>query len=144
METHQLLSTFVLHVILQYQHPVLQLEVMIAYFGSQWIFMLGNVRTERLFFLQELKDAVKRCLGHFQECSCPSISFPINWSPKLPVDTVADTMIEAVLNFARAYPKKKREVQFVICPGDRAAYEVSNLLLTTHKTENSKSISIDD
>lgn len=53
-------------------------------------------------------------------------------------------MIEAVLNFARAYPEKKREVQFVICPGDRAAYEVSNLLLTTHKTENSESISIDD
>ncbi|KAL9848670.1 protein mono-ADP-ribosyltransferase PARP9 isoform 2-T2 [Geothlypis trichas] len=98
METHHPVSTFVLHVILQYQHPVLQLE--------------------------ELKDAVKRCLGHFQEYSCPSISFPINWSPKLPVDTVADTMIEAVLNFARAYPEKKREVQFVICPGDRAAYEV--------------------
>uniref|UniRef100_A0A8C3M6F2 Uncharacterized protein n=1 Tax=Geospiza parvula TaxID=87175 RepID=A0A8C3M6F2_GEOPR len=78
------------------------------------------------FFLQELKDAVKRCLDHFQEHSCPSVSFPINWSPKLPVDTVADTMIEAVLNFARAYPKKKREVQFVICPGDRAAYEVTN------------------
>ncbi|NXF24833.1 PARP9 polymerase, partial [Rhodinocichla rosea] len=97
METHQLPSTFVLHVILQYQHPVLQLE--------------------------ELKDAVKRCLNHFQEHSCPSVSFPINWSPKLPVDTVADTMMEAVLNFARAYPKKKREVQFVICPGDRAAYE---------------------
>ncbi|XP_030808414.1 protein mono-ADP-ribosyltransferase PARP9 [Camarhynchus parvulus] len=98
METHQLPSTFVLPVALQYQHPVLQLE--------------------------ELKDAVKRCLDHFQEHSCPSVSFPINWSPKLPVDTVADTMIEAVLNFARAYPKKKREVQFVICPGDRAAYEV--------------------
>ncbi|NWR19461.1 PARP9 polymerase, partial [Emberiza fucata] len=104
METHQLPSTFVLHVILQYQHPVLQLE--------------------------ELKNAVKRCLDHFQEHSCPSISFPINWSPKLPVDTVADTMIEAVLNFARAYPKKKREVQFVICPGDRAAYEVTNLFFS--------------
>ncbi|NWZ96902.1 PARP9 polymerase, partial [Nesospiza acunhae] len=97
METHQLPSTFVLPVPLQYQHPVLQLE--------------------------ELKDAVKRCLDHFQEHLCPSVSFPINGSPKLPVDTVADTMIEAVLNFARAYPKKKREVQFVICPGDDAAYE---------------------
>ncbi|NXX66940.1 PARP9 polymerase, partial [Spizella passerina] len=97
MGTHQQLSTFVLHVLLQYQHPVLQLE--------------------------ELKDAVKRCLDHFQEYSCPSVSFPINWSPKLPVDTVADTMIAAVLNFARVFPKKKREVQFVICPGDRAAYE---------------------
>uniref|UniRef100_A0A8C3MAQ6 Uncharacterized protein n=1 Tax=Geospiza parvula TaxID=87175 RepID=A0A8C3MAQ6_GEOPR len=84
------------------------------------------------FFLQELKDAVKRCLDHFQEHSCPSVSFPINWSPKLPVDTVADTMIEAVLNFARAYPKKKREVQFVICPGDRplkAAHSFNALVL---------------
>ncbi|NXE61281.1 PARP9 polymerase, partial [Calcarius ornatus] len=138
METRQLFSTFVLHVVLQYQHPVLQLEVMIAYFGSQWIFMLVDVRTERLFFLQELKDAVKRCLDHFREDSCPSFSFPINWSPKLPVDTVADTMIEAVLNFARAYPTKKREVQFVICPGDRAAYEVTNLKLYSakYKLEN--------
>ncbi|XP_054492283.2 protein mono-ADP-ribosyltransferase PARP9 isoform X2 [Agelaius phoeniceus] len=98
MKTHPLLSTFVLHVVLQYQNTVLQLE--------------------------ELKDAVKRCLGHFPGYSCPSVSFPINWSRKLPVDTVADTMIEAVLNFARAYPKKKREVQFVICPGDRASHEV--------------------
>ncbi|CAN8218481.1 unnamed protein product [Coccothraustes coccothraustes] len=93
----ELPSTFVLHMLVQYQHPVLQLE--------------------------ELEDAVKRCLGHFQEDSCPSFSFPINWSPKLPVDTVADTMIEAVLNFAETYPMKKREVQFVICPGDHAAWE---------------------
>ncbi|XP_039586104.1 protein mono-ADP-ribosyltransferase PARP9 isoform X1 [Passer montanus] len=98
MKTHQLPSTFVLHVILQCQHPVLQLE--------------------------ELKDAVKRCLDHFQEDSSPSVSFPINWSPKLPVDLVAETMIEAVLNFARAHPRKKKEVQFVICPDDRAACEV--------------------
>ncbi|XP_058665573.1 protein mono-ADP-ribosyltransferase PARP9 [Ammospiza caudacuta] len=113
MGSHQLLSTFVLHVLLQYQHPVLQLE--------------------------ELKDAVTRCLGHFQEYSCPSVSFPINWSPKLPVDTVADTMIEAVLNFARVYPKKKREVQFVICPGDRAAYEVvlRKFYSAKYKLENS-------
>lgn len=109
MKTHQLPSTFVLHVVLQCQHPVLQLE--------------------------ELEDAVKRCLGHFQEDSCPSVSFPINWSPKLCLDTVVDTMIEAVLNFARAYPTKKREVQFIICPDDRAAWEVTNLLLTTHKED---------
>ncbi|NWS09531.1 PARP9 polymerase, partial [Motacilla alba] len=94
-KTQKPLSTFVLHVVLQYQHPVLQLE--------------------------ELKDAVKRCLGHFQDPSPPSVSFPINWSPKLPVDVVADTMIEAVLNFARTHPTKKREVQFVICPDDHEA-----------------------
>ncbi|NXP65868.1 PARP9 polymerase, partial [Chloropsis cyanopogon] len=94
-------STLVLHVALQCQHPVLQLE--------------------------EVKDAVERCLGHFQDHSCPSVSFPVNWSPGLPVDVVADTMIEAVLNFARAHPTKKREVQFVICPDDVDAYEVTNL-----------------
>ncbi|NXI15516.1 PARP9 polymerase, partial [Irena cyanogastra] len=95
---NELPSTFVLHVVLQCQHPALQLE--------------------------ELKDAVKKCLGHFQDRSSPSVSFPINWSPELPVDIVAETMIEAVLNFARADPKKTREVQFVICPDDRDAYEV--------------------
>ncbi|NXM11930.1 PARP9 polymerase, partial [Ploceus nigricollis] len=105
-------STFVLHMVLQYQHPVLQLE--------------------------ELKDVVKRCLGHFQDDSSPSVSFPINWSSKLPVDIVAETMIEAVLNFARAHPKKKREVQFVICPDDHAAYEVvlRKCYSTKYKLEN--------
>ncbi|NWT92299.1 PARP9 polymerase, partial [Urocynchramus pylzowi] len=98
IKRRELPSTFVLHVVLRYQHPALQLE--------------------------ELKDAVKRCLGHFQDHSSPSFSFPIYWSPKLPVDIVAETMIEAVLNFARAHPTKKREVQFVICPDDYAAYEV--------------------
>lgn len=87
-----------------------------------------------MFCLQELKDAVKRCLGYFQDHSSPSVSFPINWSPELPVDIVAETMIEAVLNFARAHPAK-REVQFVVCPDDHAAYEVTNLLLTTHKED---------
>ncbi|NXR48589.1 PARP9 polymerase, partial [Hippolais icterina] len=90
--------TFVLHVVLQCQHPVLLCE--------------------------ELKDAVKRCLGHFHDRSSPSVSFPVNWSPELPVDIVAETMIEAVLNFARANPTKDREVQFVICPDDLDAYKV--------------------
>lgn len=86
-----------------------------------------------MFFLQELKDVVKKSLGYFQDGSSPSVSFPVNWSPVLPVDIAAETMIEAVLDFARAHPKKNREVQFVICPHDRDAYEVTNLLLTTHK-----------
>ncbi|NXD19741.1 PARP9 polymerase, partial [Spelaeornis formosus] len=95
---HELPPTFVMYVALQYQHPLLQCE--------------------------ELKDAVKRCLGHFQDHSSPSVSFPVYWSPLLPVDIVAETMIEAVLNFARAHPTKKKEVQFAICPDDHHAYEL--------------------
>ncbi|NXQ57738.1 PARP9 polymerase, partial [Anthoscopus minutus] len=95
---HELPSTFVLHVALRCQHPVLQCE--------------------------ELKDAVKRCLGHFQNDSSLSVSFPVNWSPVLPVDIAAETMIEAILNFARAHPTKKGEVQLVICPDDLHAHEV--------------------
>ncbi|NXO91041.1 PARP9 polymerase, partial [Certhia brachydactyla] len=94
----ELPATFVLHVPLQCQHPVLQWE--------------------------ELKDAVKRCLGHFQDHSSPSVSFPIYWPTELPVNIVAETLIEAVLNFARAHPTKKREVQFVVSPDDHGPYEV--------------------
>ncbi|XP_066046406.1 protein mono-ADP-ribosyltransferase PARP9 [Chamaea fasciata] len=97
-KSRELHPTFVLHVPLQYQHPVLLCE--------------------------ELKDVVKKSLGHFQDRSSPSVSFPVYWSPLLPVDIVAETMIEAVLAFARAHPTKNREVQFVICPDDRDAYEV--------------------
>ncbi|NXB17224.1 PARP9 polymerase, partial [Rhagologus leucostigma] len=94
----ELPGAFVLHVALQYQHPLLQCE--------------------------ELKDAVKRCLGHFQDHSPPSVSFPVDWSPVLSIDIVAETVIEAVLNFARAHPLKEREVQFVVFPDDLDAYEV--------------------
>ncbi|NWR07264.1 PARP9 polymerase, partial [Paradoxornis webbianus] len=111
-KSRELHPTFVLHVPLQYQHPVLLCE--------------------------ELKDVVKKSLGHFQDRSSPSVSFPVYWSPVLPVDIVVETMIEAVLDFARAHPTKNREVQFVICPDDQDAYEVTNLLLTTpkYKLEN--------
>ncbi|NXE34378.1 PARP9 polymerase, partial [Ptilorrhoa leucosticta] len=106
IKRRELPGTFVLHVALRYQHPVLQCE--------------------------ELKDAVKRCLGHFQDHSSPSVSFPVDWSPVLSIDLVAETMIETVLNFARAYPMKKREVQFVIFPDELDAYEVTNLNLCQH------------
>ncbi|NWR42748.1 PARP9 polymerase, partial [Regulus satrapa] len=124
---HELPPTFVLHVALQCQHPALQREVMLTDLAFGWVFMLPDSRTERFcFFLQELKDAVKRCLAFFPDHSTPSVSFPVKWSPVLPVDIVAETMIEAVLSFARAHPMKKREVHFVICPDDLDAYEVTN------------------
>ncbi|NXG00852.1 PARP9 polymerase, partial [Sakesphorus luctuosus] len=89
----------VLHVVpRQYQHPVLQCE--------------------------ELKHAVKRCLSYFQDRPYASISFPVKWSFKLPVDIVAETMTEEVLDFARAHPDKRRDVQFVIFPDDLDAYQV--------------------
>ncbi|NWR27543.1 PARP9 polymerase, partial [Tachuris rubrigastra] len=90
---------FVLHVVLrEYEHLVLQYE--------------------------ELKHAVKRCLSQVQQYS--SVSFPVKWPLKLPVDLVAEAMIEEVLNFARAHPEK-RDVQFVICPEDHNVYQVTNL-----------------
>ncbi|NWW79429.1 PARP9 polymerase, partial [Climacteris rufus] len=102
---------FVLHVVLQHSHPVLQ--------------------------CQELKNAVETCLRNLQEQPSPSVSFPIPWS-SLPIDIVAETMIEEVLNFARAHPEAKREVQFVICPDNLDAYQVleRKLLAAKHKLEN--------
>uniref|UniRef100_U3KGJ2 Poly(ADP-ribose) polymerase family member 9 n=1 Tax=Ficedula albicollis TaxID=59894 RepID=U3KGJ2_FICAL len=90
-------------------------------------FVYGSIRLRIVQLpenLTELKNAVKRCLGYFQDPSPPSVSFPVNWSPVLPVDVVAETMIEAVLSFAREHPTKKREVQFVICSDDVHAREV--------------------
>ncbi|NWI75534.1 PARP9 polymerase, partial [Dryoscopus gambensis] len=107
----ELPGMFVLHVALQYEHPVLQCE--------------------------ELKDAVKRCLD-FQDHSCPSVSFPVDWSPMLSIDIVAETMIEAVINFAEAHPMKTREVQIVIFPDDLDGYEVlrRKLYSAKHKLES--------
>ncbi|XP_008636505.1 PREDICTED: poly [ADP-ribose] polymerase 9 isoform X1 [Corvus brachyrhynchos] len=112
MKRRELPGVPVLNVVLRCQHPVLQCE--------------------------ELKDAVKRCLGHFQDHSSPSVSFPVDWSPMLSIDIVAETMIEAILNFGRAHPMKKREVQFVVFPDDLDVCKVlqRKFYSANHKLEN--------
>ncbi|XP_014794912.1 PREDICTED: poly [ADP-ribose] polymerase 9 [Calidris pugnax] len=72
------------------------------------------------------QDAVKRCLCYIRKQQFPSVSFSPNgiWLSVLDVETVADIMIEEVLNFARTKPEENLDVQVVFCPGDYIAYQV--------------------
>ncbi|XP_035188315.1 protein mono-ADP-ribosyltransferase PARP9 [Oxyura jamaicensis] len=74
---------------------------------------------------EQLKEAVTKCLYHIRDLKSPSVSFPAKgiWSKTLPEETVAEIMIEEVSNFARKYPEKLLDVQFVFCPDDSASYQ---------------------
>ncbi|NXC45747.1 PARP9 polymerase, partial [Penelope pileata] len=87
--------------------------------------ILGPQYSHTVLLCEQLKDAVYKCLYFIRDRPSPSISFPAKiWPSVLPEDTMAETMIEGVLNFASKYPEKIIQVQIVFCPDDHTTYQI--------------------
>ncbi|NXX83351.1 PARP9 polymerase, partial [Urocolius indicus] len=112
--------------LLQYS-PQQQLVLTKGYnLPSQYVLhVVWSQYSHRVLLCQALRDAVTGCLRYCQDSRTPSISFPANavWSLVLPVDIVAEIMVEQVLSFATAHPEEKLEVQFVFWPRDSNTHQ---------------------
>ncbi|KFQ33736.1 Poly [ADP-ribose] polymerase 9, partial [Merops nubicus] len=79
----------------------------------------------RVLPCEELRAAVTKCLQYCQNLPNPSLSFPAHaFCSSLLHYQQAEIMTEEVLNFARACPEKKLDVQVVSCPDDFDAYQI--------------------
>lgn len=83
-----------------------------------------------MFFLQRLKNAVRKCLEKCLELSLTSISFPALGTGNIGVckDQAAKIMLDEVLMFARNHLRKQLTVKFVIFPTEMETYKVSEYL----------------
>lgn len=82
-----------------------------------------------MFFLQRLKDAVRKCLEKCLELTLTSISFPALGTGNIGVskERAAKIMFDEVLMFACKH-RKQLTVKFVIFPVEIETYKVSEYL----------------